>query len=381
MLDRFRFNATVAPSPVLRFVVQVQDARAFDKTTGQLAVPLRDTFDLRLAYGEVGGARNMVRVGRQELVFGEQRLLGHLNWVNDARSFDGIRATVARKAFKFDAFATSVVTIQPDAFDKSGYGNALYGFYGSAPTLIPKATVEPYLFWRKSEGVTLETGGLGDIHQATIGTRIVGKLPVDFDYGLEMAGQTGSVASDDVRAWAGHWVVGKTFTPAAGKPRPFIEFNYASGDSNPKDGTRGTFDQLYPTGHDKIGLADQVGWKNVDDLRGGVELKPKPQWAVSGSYHSFWLASATDALYAATGAAVVRSAAGTAGRHIGQELDAQAVYTYSPQLQIAGGYAYLLPGEFLNNTTPGQSYHSSYLMVTYVFIGDKPVTAPKGGSR
>ena len=144
---------------------------------------------------------------------------------------------------------------------------------------------------------------------------------------------------------------------------------------------RGTFDQLYPTGHDKLGLADQVGWKNVDHLRGGVEFKPKAQWQVSGSYHSFWLASATDALYAANGASVARSTLGTAGRYVGQELDGQAVYTYSPQLQIAGGYARVLPGEFLKTTTPGEPYNLSYLMVTYVFLGDRPAAPPRGGPR
>jgi hypothetical protein len=381
MLDRFRINATVAPSKTAKFVVQVQDARVFDKTTGGLGVPFRDTIDLRMAYGEFGGAQNMVRAGRQELAFGEQRLIGHLNWINDARSFDGVRATIVRKPFKFDVFATSVVTIQPDAFDKSGGGNRLYGFYGSTTMAIPRATVEPYLFWRQSEGLTLETGGLGNIKQATVGTRVAGKLPRDFDYGVEMAAQTGSVATDDLRAWAGHWVTGRTFTTTPSQPRPFVEFNYASGDRDPKDGMRGTFDQLYPTGHDKLGLADQVGWKNVNHLRGGVELKPNAQWALNGSYHAFWLASATDALYGANGAAIARSIAGTAGRSVGQELDAQAVYTYSPQLQIAGGYARLLPGGFLQNTTPGESYSSTYLMITYVFMGDRPATPAPGGPR
>lgn len=379
MLDRFRINFTVAPSKVAKVVVQLQDARVFDKATGGSAVPFRDTLDLRMAYGEFGGARHMVRVGRQELVFGEQRLVGHLNWVNNARSFDGVRATITRKPFKFDVFASSVVTIQPEAFDKSGAGNRLYGFYGSTTMAIPKATVEPYVFFRQSEGLTLETGGLGDIEQATIGTRIAGRLPRDVDYGIEMAAQTGTVSTDDVRAWAGHWVVGKTLSKAPAKPRPFIEFNYASGDADAKDGTRGTFDQLYPTPHDKYGLADQVGWRNIEHLRGGVELKPHAKWSLAGSYHSFWLASATDALYAAGGAAVARSAAGTAGRYVGQEIDGQATYTYSPQLQIAGGYAHVVPGAFLKATTPGESYSSAYLMFTYVFLGDKP--APRGGQR
>jgi len=43
----------------------------------------------------------------------------------------------------------------------------------------------------------------------------------------------------------------------AWKPRIFLEYNYASGTANPRQ-LGGTFDQLYPSGHDKFGLADQV---------------------------------------------------------------------------------------------------------------------------
>ena len=264
MLDRFRFNATLTPTTLAKFVVQIQDARAFDKKVGGMTVPFRDTVDLRLAYGDIGGARHLLRVGRQELAFGEQRLLGHLNWVNNARSFDGVRATVTRKPFKLDAFAASVVTIRADEFDKSGSGNLITGVYGSSTAVVPLATIEPYAFWRTSDNLAIETGGSGSLHQTTIGARWVGKLPADFDYGFEMVGELGSVSTDEVRAWAGHWVVGRAFAAAAGKPRPFVEFNRASGDSDPTDGRRGTFHQLYPTGHDKLGLIDQVGWKNVD---------------------------------------------------------------------------------------------------------------------
>jgi hypothetical protein len=60
--------------------------------------------------------------------------------------------------------------------------------------------------------------------------------------------------------------------------------------------------------------------------------------------------------------------------HLGELLPA-------PQLQIASGYAQVLPGTFLKSTTPGESYGLSYLMVTYVFLGDKPATSPRGGQR
>jgi hypothetical protein len=216
-----------------------------------------------------------------------------------------------------------------------------------------------------------------DLHQATSGLRMAGRLPWTLDYSGEIAVQAGSVGPDEVMAWAGHGVIGKTLS-AAGRPRIFGEYNYASGDADRTDGARGTFDQLYPTGHDKLGLSDQVGWKNIHNTRAGIELKPASKWSVAGSYHAWWLASATDALYSASGAVVARSAAGTAGRHVGHELDVQAVYAYSPQLQVGGGYAHLVPGTFLTNTTPGLTYRSPYIMVTYVFIGEQPAI---GGRR
>lgn len=374
-MDRFRLNATIRPSTLFAFVAQVQDSRAFDKTAGSQAAPFRNTLDLRMAYGEIG-AKHFVRVGRQELAFGEQRLLGSLNWTNTARTFDGVHATFKTKAGQIDGFAASVVTIDSKGFDKSGSGNLISGAYVSLTTVVPRQTVEPYFFWRQARNITAEFGGTAPLHQATTGLRIAGKLPTAFDYSGELAVQTGSVGADDVKAWAGHGVVGKTLKLAP--TRIFGEYNYASGDSSGTDGTRGTFDQLYPTGHDKLGLSDQVGWRNVHNVRAGVEVRPTPKWLVASSYHRWWLASATDALYSASGAIVARMAAGTAGRYVGQEIDGQVAYAYSPQLQIGGGYAHLIPGEFLKNTTPGRSYRAPYVMVTYVFLGEKPTI---GGRR
>ena len=379
-MDRFRLNATVRPAKSLAFVVQAQDARAFSKTAGSQAAPFRDTLDLRMAYAEIGSAR-VVRLGRQELAFGEQRLLGHLAWANTARSFDGARATIKGKLGQIDGFAASVVTIDPKGFDKSGNGNVIAGTYVSLTTVVPKQTLEPYFFWRQSRNLVAELGGVDDLHQATSGVRMAGKVPLALDYSGELAVQTGSVGPDDVMAWAGHGVVGKTLNGVPGSPRMFGEYNYASGDADATDGTRGTFDQLYPTGHDKLGLSDQVGWKNIHNARAGIEIRPTPKWLLAGSYHSWWLASATDGLYSASGALVARSTAGTAGSHVGQEIDAQVSFVYSPQLQIGGGYAHLVPGEFLKNTTPGRSYKAPYVMVTYVFLGEQPATRVIGGGK
>ena len=69
----------------------------------------------------------------------------------------------------------------------------------------------------------------------------------------------------------------------------------------------------------------------------------------------------------AAGAAVVKVAAGTAGRHIGQEADAQLTYTLSATTSIGAGYANIFPGTFLKNATPGKQYRLPYVMLTYSF--------------
>jgi hypothetical protein len=370
-MDRFRLNATVRPSKTLAFVVQAQDARAFQKSAASQAAPFRGTFDLRMAYGEFG-TKHTIRVGRQELAFGEQRLLGHLIWANTARSFDGARATIRGAFGQIEAFAASVVAISPGGFDKSGGGNLVSGAYASFVTPLPNNSVEPYFLWRQSRDVTAELGGVAPLHQATSGLRMAGRLPLTFDYSVELALQTGSVGPDEIRAWAGHGAVGRLLG-ASRVTRVFGEYNYASGDADHTDGRRGTFDQLYPTGHDKLGLSDQVGWRNIHHARTGLEVRPAPKWLISGGYHSWWLASTTDGLYNAGGALVARSAAGTPSRHVGHEIDGRVAYTYSPQLQVDAGYAHVLPGEFLKGTTPGRAYRYPYVMVTYAFLGEQPV--------
>jgi hypothetical protein len=373
-LNRFRFDVRLKPSRLLSFHVQAQDAQVFGRNSKPDAPPFEDAFDLRMAFadiGQTGKSPVLVRLGRQELAFGEQRLVGHLNWTNTARTFDAARVTVARSTFRIDGFASSVVTMRDGDFNRSRQGEAFYGAYSSFTAIVPKATLEPYVLARNVRAATAESGVSGRLESVTAGARWVGKLPAGFDYNTDMAVQRGSLASDDISAWAGHWLVGRT-TGSNATLRLAGEYNYASGDSDPKDGRRNTFDQLYPTGHDKYGLADQVGWRNVHHLRTAVDVRPNTKWTLSGSYHSWWLASTADGLYAAGGAVLVRPVAGFTDSHVGQELDAQAAYPLSPRIQVSGGYAYIIPGAFLKAATPGRSFSFPYVMVTSTILrGDR----------
>jgi hypothetical protein len=371
-LNRFRVTARFSIQPWLSAVVQGQDARVEGRNGPTAGAPFRDQFDLRLAHADVGAferSRAAVRVGRQELAFGDQRLVGHVNWLNTARSFDAVRGVFRRNKLRVDTFAASVVATQPDEFNQSGDGNYFYGAVAPLAILPSGGVLEPYEFVRSTRSQRSDAGALATLVSSTTGVRLAGKLSPSIDYNVEAALQRGSLGTDDIAAWAGHWAVGRTVPAGRIAYRVFGEYNYASGDETPADGRRGTFDQLYPTPHDKYGLADQIGWKNIHHLRTGVEFKPQPRLALAGGYHSFWLASSRDALYNAGGAVIARIPGGTADRHVGQELDVQATFTPSPRIQVHGGYSHLFTGAFLKAATPGESYSGPYIMVTTMLLG------------
>jgi hypothetical protein len=370
-LTRMRLNASVTPSRQLSFHVQAQDARVARKTVGPAGAPFRAPLDLRLAHIDVGAATQpiTVRAGRQELAFGEQRLVGHVSWLNAARVFDGVKMTVRAPGFQVDAFGTSVVRVLEDRFDRSGNGNRFAGAYLTS-AVAPLGSVEPYAFWRRDTNLPAETGVTGDLKQTTLGIRLAGTLPWRSDYGIEMALQRGSLGGDEVRAWAGHWQLRRAL-PGPGTPRLVGEYNYASGDADPADGVRGTFDQLYPTPHDKYGLADQIGWKNLHHVRAGLELTPFRGLPATVNYHSWWLAERRDGLYNAGSALLARVPTGARDRHVGQEIDVQVSRALIPQLQVAAGYAHIFPGAFLDEATPGAGYSHPYVMVTYVLFAEK----------
>jgi hypothetical protein len=244
------------------------------------------------------------------------------------------------------------------------------GAYATTAKLIPKGTFEPYVFVRHDENLRSELGPFGSIDQTTMGARTAGKLPAGLDYGVEMALQRGSLADDSISAWAGHWQMRESL-PGAGAVKLTSEYNFATGDKSAIDGTRGTFDQLYPTGHDKLGLADQVGWRNTHHLREGFEFSPLKATPISVNYQTWWLAEKTDGLYAANGNRIAFVAGGAASSHVGQEIDVQVTRSLTPQLQLAGGYAHMFTGAFLKQATPGRSYSYPYVMATYVFLADK----------
>jgi len=367
-LSRLRLGVEVKPAPALRFFFQAQDSHA----PGMDISPRpSDSFDLRQAYADFhkgNDASGGVRVGRQELAFGSERLVGSGDWGNTGRSFDAVRAYIDRNGMRIDAFAASVVRIRDHAFDNPRLnGNNFYGIYSRFNKLLPASTIEPFVFYRTLQNVKSEDGRNGHAGFFTFGGRVFGQVARNWDYEFEAAVQRGSFASDGIKAWAGHMTAGYTFKNTKFSPRYLAEYNVASGDASSKDGTRQTFDQLFPTNHSKYGTADVVGWRNIHSLRVGSELKLTPKANLNVDYLSHWLARKTDALYSDSGVAIAQVRQGAQARHVGQEINLIFQYKFSKRYTFGLGDAFFKAGRFLKQATDGGGFSYPYAFVTYNF--------------
>jgi Alginate export len=371
ILNRLRVKIGIRATGWLKFFGEVQDSEIFFNHHIPNANPNQDTWTLWQGYAQVGSATSGwadALAGRQVLAFGDERVIGPSDWLNVGRTFDVARVDLHHPGYEVAIFGSSVVPGSNTFLHRSLPGNNLYGVYGRLKNIIPRAAFEPYALWRLAPGNfgLPETVGRGHLNEVTMGLHVKGTLPSDFDYDTEFDGQKGSLGISSIGAWAGYAGVGKVFPKVATKPRVFLEGNYASGTKNPAGRDWNTFDQLYPSNHDKFGFTDQVGRRNLEQFRVGVEESLGKKWLVKQAFESYWLATSNDNFYASSGAISVPAHPG-ASRHIGNELDLVAEYSLNKGLNFGFGYARLFAGQFLRTTTPGHDYSYPYAYVEYNF--------------
>ncbi|MBV9759124.1 MAG: alginate export family protein [Acidobacteriaceae bacterium] len=370
-LTQLRLGIYLQPTSWLELVGVTQDSRVFFNHHVATAPPYQNIWDIREAYLELGSAMEGwfdFIAGREILSFGDERVIGPSDWLNMGRTFDTLRLDLHPSSAKISIFAASVINAIDGQVDRHIEGNNLYGVYASFTHVIPRATLEPYLLWRVAPGnVSLsETEHHGHFSEVTGGARLAGTLH-SLDYDAEMNKQTGSLGPDTIDAWGGHWNAGYTFLDSGVKPRIFAEYNYGSGNKNPNSLTWGTHDQLYPSAHDKMDLGDQFGWRNIEDLRIGVDQKASRKWTFTEMMDNLWLATKNDAVYGANGAISVAADPRAASKHLGEELDMLADFKQNRHVTYGLGFAHIFTGAFLNQATHGKDYNYPYLYVTYIF--------------
>lgn len=374
ILVRSRLALSYTPVSWLKLSGMVQDSRA-PLFGANAPASIRDTADLQEGYVELFPDRKRgfgLAAGRAMLNYGDGRLIGTPQWGNVARTYDHARVYYRWPNARLELLFVSPVKVRPDEFNRPVLGDRAWGAYNSFPKLFREMLLEAYVLRREQNRPGGFTGGsraLGTdrLTVDTFGFRLAGPLAAGTNIAVEGALQSGKVGPAQHRGAA--WVssISRAWT-VGGKPLEVsVEYKFASGNDNPRDSARSrTFDQLYPANHDRFGHQDLFGWRNIHNLRTLATAGLLKNLSVNMMYSGFWLASVHDALYNGAGKPIAISVGGTAGRHVGEELDLFGVYRFKHTM-VGAGYGYLFKGQFMRNAIPGVNPSYVYCFQTVSF--------------
>ncbi len=376
LLNRFRFQVDLHTPSWFRVAAQVQDARSGFQNP-PIGPPYTVRWDLKLAYVEIGAPEKhwfSLRVGRQ-LINYNNTIIANSEWRNQARSYDAAVLNLNAKREHLGVFAASAIVPQAYGVTPHQEGNNIYGAYGRIDEfLVPHSNLEPFFLWRVQPAEVVEPAvgkTTGKENEKVGGVRFKAQAHKALDYGGEVILETGTVGSQPIRAWAAQAGAAYQFRNAAAKPRVFTQYDYATGNSNPAhNATHTTFDTIYPTAHDRLGIADLFGWQNIESVRAGATVEPHRRLSFTAQGLDFWAADSLDSIYNTSGSAIVTNKTAH-GRHLGAEIDGYSWYELNKHFNLGGGIAYFGGGQFLTDVTTSHSYTYYYFALNFKDNGKK----------
>lgn len=399
VMNQTRLWADADVNEHLRVFIQLQDSRTFGAegtTVGFANAGVENSIlDIHQGYFDVKKLFDLpltVRVGRQEITWGDHRVIGNFVWSNYGRVFDGGRFLWDTDTIHAEVIAT---TIDEDGyFGVDGSNNSDESMYAAQlafKKLVPGALLELMYIHKNDQdasagNATLAATGnsrVGDdglpsnrpgvvIHD--IGARIDGKLPnLDaVDYTLEAHGQFGDYGGMTQQAWAFAGRAGYTCKEVAWKPRFGVEYDFASGDDDSTDSKHETFDNLYPTNHwqGNYGFIDLLSWQNIHDFRGNIKVSPTSKMTVQVDYHYYLLDEEEDGWYLANGSlATARPAGGFTSNddNLAQEVDLTVSYDLYKNVKILAGYSWFGAEDWIEDNVGDINTSWGYLQTTVTF--------------
>lgn len=368
----------------------IADERYTATGAGQGLAERDGPIDLHQAFVTLGNHKEFpvsVKIGRQELVYGEHRLVGHLRWNNNARTFDALKVRWQNALFGVDAFTGGLVYNDHHNLNKANSQDRFSGLYFNFPRLLKNEVTEAYVLARNVErsiatdnwtGVSapFRFPGVQDLY--TAGIRIKSK-PLAYnawDYGIELMHQFGNraavapaatvavaLAAPRLKqdAYAAVLQGGYTWTEHPWQPRLAVIYSFATGDQNAADTKSQTFQNLFATTHLHYGYMDLNSLQNLHDFRIACNAKPLSNISLAAEVHFQFLDRTTDFWYNVAGVPrnFTTAAVGSGGGYrinpsysktLGTEVDLIAAWTFKPYAQIEVGVSRYFRGEYIKQS-------------------------------
>lgn len=319
-----------------RISLSVQDVRVWGDE-GQL----RDepSMAAHALWGEIDFTPNLsLRVGRQELVYDDHRLLGNVNWAQQARSHDAALFKFRQKNWEVHlaaAYNNERETVFRSRYELANYRSLFFLWIHHQPHKnIQISTIGI------ADGFQGADAGIDEtLYRYTVGPHLqvtAGKAGLTgtfyYQFGTDRSGT-------DLNAYM--FALAAKYQLQRLTIHSGIDFLSGTDAFNTTNRKINTFNTLYATNHKFYGWMDyftnipaHTANGGLRDLFAGVQYKTSSRSALSATFHQFSLAENI----------VNPGAPETAlKKNLGAEIDAVFNYNFLPDLNIQAGYSVLFP--------------------------------------
>lgn len=293
-----------------------------------------------------------VRVGRQELLYGNQRLVSPLDWANTRRTFEGGKVMYKADDWAIDGFWTNYVPVIANKLDEADHSQRFYGVYGVYSGL-ENATVDVYyLGYDDDRPLGANPPGSRDFSLHTFGLRLSGSH-CDWLYEFEGGPQFGRQSGLGVDQSAGFATAGiGRKLDMKWSPTVWLYYDYASGNAPGGDFNR--FNQLFPLAHKYLGFIDATQRSNIESPNLLLTMSPTEKVQLLCWYYHIMANTANDIVPSIGGT----PAQSTTSKDWGDELDLILSYQIGPRSDILFGYSHFWAGNKIQ--PPGGAYDADF---------------------
>jgi hypothetical protein len=299
--------------------------------------------DARVWDGDYGDL--WFRIGRQELLYGAERLISPLDWANTRRTFEGLKFFWQGEDWNVDFFAVRPIFPQPERFDSAMYDEEFFGGWATYKA-IPNRTIDLFALQYNSDR------GTDHFRYTTLGGRWLGNQD-DFLWEAEGGVQFGeNTDGSDHSAGFVTGGIGRKWSDFAWKPQLMGYYDWANGTDD--RGAGNGFNRLFPLAHKYLGFMDLFGRSNIESPNVQLTMQPHEKLKVLVWYYYLFLQNGNDTPYSVV-MTPFNPANAPASRDLGHEIDLLFTYALTPRMEILFGYSHFFAGDYYK-LTPGVPY-------------------------
>lgn len=353
LLNRALFHVDTKFKKNIRLFTQIQsstsisrvDPSPVDKNELEIHQLFVD-FNFQLSSNDI-----TFRIGRQEFLYGSQRLVAVREGPNSRQSFDAVKMIWKYKNLKTDVFYSQFVRNTFGNFnDRLNPDTKLYGVYNVLNKVPFIQNVDFYYFGLNKKTASFNSISGGE-KRHSIGTRIWSKNK-NWNYDFETVYQFGTIENQSIEAWTVSLYTNYQFNNLKFKPIFGLKTEIISGDKATDDSKLQTFNPLFPRGA-YFGLAAILGPSNLYDIHPSIELELTDKMTFAADYDFFWRFSKNDGIYQPNTALLYPSASSTQ-TYIGSQLGASIDYNIQKSFSVKLEATSFKSGSYLNDVSAGK---------------------------